>query len=271
MKLTSTLLALTCILLGCSQASYQVKSDTDCQTCQSTGSKVCRNENYDRYAFCCDVTEVGSLACGGADAFCTGDSKNPSIDAFVCPYSTSYCGAKTSEIVMHPIKRNNIKVEISNRLFTNLETCYYVVSVPSSDLEKGYRYFWDIQVNNRTNVRMTLNNGTALGNAGDPITVTTATGSRFQYVAENNKIFLSFMAQVSASSKLSALFSFTIKLLTIDVRPPPAPELKPSTEPKPSTNSNPQPTPQPKNETKPLEAPLAPEVIVYEYVEEEKV
>ena len=99
------------------------------------GSVVCRPNYYDRYAFCCDETEIGSRACGGTDVFCTTMSQNALMNAFACPYSYGYCGAKTSEIVMHPVNRNNIAIEISNRLFIDDETCYYQFSVPSADLD----------------------------------------------------------------------------------------------------------------------------------------
>ena len=45
---------------------------------------------------------------------------------------------------MHPTKRNNLKIEISNRLYVDTETCYYVFSVDSGDLDKNFAYFWDI-------------------------------------------------------------------------------------------------------------------------------
>ena len=36
---------------------------------------------------------------------------------------------------MHPTDRNNIAIEIQNRLFVDAETCYYVFNVPTRDLD----------------------------------------------------------------------------------------------------------------------------------------
>ena len=102
------------------------------------------------------------------------------MNAFACPYSYSYCGASSNEIVMNPIKRNNIAVEIQNDLFVNGETCYYVFSMPISDLDQeNMRYFWDVEIIEMTNVVIALNNGTSLQTANDPITVSFSTGYRF--------------------------------------------------------------------------------------------
>lgn len=115
-------------------AASQVADLEGCSSCVATGNIVCRPGYYDRYAFCCDETEVGSRSCGGSDVFCSTESLNPVMNAFACPYSYGYCGASSSELVMHPTKRNNLKIEISNRLFQDSETCYYVFSVPTKDL-----------------------------------------------------------------------------------------------------------------------------------------
>jgi hypothetical protein len=81
---------------------------------------------------------------------------------------------------MHPVDRNNLKIEISNRLFVDTETCYYIFSVPSSSLDEiNFRYFWDIEIYELTNVVIQINNGTALETANDPITVAFSTGYRF--------------------------------------------------------------------------------------------
>ena len=114
---------------------------------------VCRPSFYERYAYCCDETEIGSRSCGGPDAFCTTESLNPVMNAFACPYSAGYCGASSSEIVMNPVNRNNLKIEISNRLFIDTETCYYIFSVATKDLDQeDFRYFWDIEIYDLTNV-----------------------------------------------------------------------------------------------------------------------
>ena len=71
-------------------------------------------------------------------------SLNPVINSFACPYSSGYCGASNSELTMHPSKRNNLKIEISNRLYVDTETCYYVFKVDSGELDSNFKYFWDI-------------------------------------------------------------------------------------------------------------------------------
>ena len=100
--------------------------------------------------------------------------------AFACPYSNSYCGASSSEIVMHPTRRNNIAVEISNRLFVDSETCYYTFSVPTSDLDmENMRYFWEVDITEDTNVDVIINNGTSYATGGDSIAVGFTTGYKF--------------------------------------------------------------------------------------------
>ena len=181
---------------------------------------MCRPNYYDRYAFCCDETEIGSRACGGTDVFCTTMSQNALMNAFACPYSYGYCGAKTSEIVMHPVNRNNIAIEISNRLFIDDESCYYQFSVPSADLDsENMRYFWDVEIQDLTNVVITINNGTSLETAADPITVSFSTGYRFQFTAENNIIFMTFTGSVPSTSSTLPLYSLTIKLRSFALNP----------------------------------------------------
>ena len=62
------------------------------------------------------------------------------------------------------------------------------------------RYFWDIEIQDLTNVVITINNGTSLETAADPITVSFSTGYRFQFTAENNIIFMTFTASVPSTS-----------------------------------------------------------------------
>ena len=182
--LTSNLVALCLVLflstLEGARAASQISDDTACAACVGGGNVVCRPNYYDRYSYCCDATEVGTRSCGGSDVFCTSDALNPLVNAFTCPYSYGYCGSKTSEIIMHPTTRNNIAIEISNRLFIDAETCYYQFRVPTSDLDtKEMRYFWDVNVGQMTNTIITINNGTSLLTADDPITVGFTTGYRF--------------------------------------------------------------------------------------------
>lgn len=117
------------------KAASQISSDAECGTCLGSTDVVCRAENYDRFAYCCNVAEVGSRGCGGSSAFCSSNSLNPTIDNYACPYSSTYCGASSSELVMHPNTRNNLKIEISNRLFLDTETCYYVFSMNLAGLD----------------------------------------------------------------------------------------------------------------------------------------
>jgi len=48
---------------------------------------------------------------------------------------------------------------------------------------------------------MTLNNGTSLFEADGSIVVSTKTGNKFQYSAENNKVFMSFTANVPTGAR----------------------------------------------------------------------
>ena len=121
---------------------------------------------------------------------------------------------------MHPTKRNNIAIEISNRLFIDAETCYYQFSVPTSDLDsKKMRYFWDVNIEELSNVVITINNGTSLMTADDPITVGFTTGYRFQFTAEDNMIFMAFTGSVPSTSSASPLFNISIKLRSFDLNP----------------------------------------------------
>ena len=115
------------------------------------------------------------------------------------------------------------------------ETCYYVFNVDPSELDSNFKYFWDIDFYLQTNIVAQLNNGTSLFTANDPITVSGNTGTRFQYEAENNKIYLAMTASVASGSTQSPAFGFTIKLRSFDTRPPapiiitiPAPEPEPT-------------------------------------------
>ena len=141
---------------------------------------MCRPERYERFSFCCDATEVGSRSCGGSDAFCSDKALSISMRPFTCPYSYGYCGASSSLLEMHPTRRNSLKVEISNYLFKDGETCYYIFYVPNSSLDmENMRYFYDIELTNVTNVDIYINNGTSFTTANDPIQVSFRSGYRF--------------------------------------------------------------------------------------------
>lgn len=121
---------------------------------------------------------------------------------------------------MHPENRNNLKIEISNALYVDQETCYYVFSVPTSSLdEENMRYFFDIELYEMSNVVISINNGTSLETANDPIEVGFLTGTRFQFTAENNMIFMAFTADVASTSSVDAAFGFTIKLRSFELNP----------------------------------------------------
>ena len=105
-------------LLDVSQCVTQVDNAADCRTCIAGGQVSCRPTFYDRYAFCCDETEIGTRACGGGEVFCSGTSDGgASLNPFACPYGSRYCGAGSSELEMHPENRNALAIEIENRLF----------------------------------------------------------------------------------------------------------------------------------------------------------
>ena len=147
---------------------------------------------------------------------------NPVMETLACPYTYKYCGASANEFILHPTRRNNIKIEIQNYLFVDPETCYYSFTAPNSYLsDENMAYFWDIEITERTNTRVSLNNGTSLFDANDPIVVSTDTGSRFQYTAENNVIFISFTAQ---GTSVQPKFGLTVKLRAFDTRPPETPD-----------------------------------------------
>ena len=81
---------------------------------------------------------------------------------------------------MHPVRRNNLIVEIENRLFVDTSQCYYQFSVPISDLNTdNNRYYFDITFERMQNVIIYLNNGTRSEQADDPISVSFFTGYRF--------------------------------------------------------------------------------------------
>ena len=171
--------------------------------------------------------------------------------AFACPYSYNYCGASSSEIVMHPTRRNNIAVEISNRLFIDSETCYYTFSVPTSDLDtEKMRYFWDVEISKNTNVDIIINNGTSYETGGDSIQVSFSTGYKFQYFAENNNIYVSFTANVPSTSTTQPVFAITVKLRSFEINPElpeptPLPTPEPTPEPQPVEPVEPDPQPEP--------------------------
>ena len=174
------ILWLLLVMISGALAASQISDDFGCGSCSTLGNDVCRADYYDRYAYCCDATEVGSRSCGGPTAFCQSNSLNPTIETFACPYSAGFCGASSSDLVMHPTTRNSLKIEISNRLFVDTTSCYYVFSVPTDVLDLvDTRYFWDVEFYERTNVIIQLNNGTSLFTANDPITVSTAAGNRY--------------------------------------------------------------------------------------------
>ena len=152
---------------------------------------------------------------------------------------------------MHPTRRNNIAVEISNRLFIDSETCYYTFSVPTSDLDmENMRYFWEVDITEDTNVDVIVNNGTSYATGGDSIAVGFTTGYKFQYFAENNNIYVTFTGNVPTTSTASPHFAITVKLRSFEINPP-------LPEPTPAPTPTPEPTPEPE----PVEPEPEPEPI----------
>ena len=112
---------------------------------------------------------------------------------FACPYTPEYCGSSSSQLIMHPIDRNYLKLKIENDLYVSGETCYYEFLVSDKDLNKlEYRYFWDVEIFQQTNVDIFVSNGRNLETANNTKTVDDKTGYRFQYEAESNRVYLAF-------------------------------------------------------------------------------
>ena len=96
-----------------------------------------------------------------------------------CPYTPDYCGSSSSELIMHPIKRNFLKLEIHNDLYVDGETCYYEFLVPDVDLNRThYRYFWDIEIIEKENADIWISNGASLVTGNNTVTVDVTTGYR---------------------------------------------------------------------------------------------
>ena len=70
-----------------------------------------------------------------------------------------------------------------------------------------------------TNVKININNGTDFETAGDPVPVTFRSGYRFQYEAENNKVFMSFTGSKPTYSQVDPIFTITFKLRSFEKRP----------------------------------------------------
>ena len=85
------------------------------------------------------------------------------------------------------------------------------------------RYFWDIIFDETQNVQVSINNGTSLETADDPIVVSFATGNRFQFTAEDNQIFLAMTGDVPTFSTDSPRVGLTIKLRSFELNPTPDP------------------------------------------------
>lgn len=81
---------------------------------------------------------------------------------------------------MHPELRNNLIVEIKNRLFVTGSTCYYKFSVASSDLDmEKNRYFFEVLFEDTTYVNAFIMNGTDYNTASDELSVTSYSGYKF--------------------------------------------------------------------------------------------
>ena len=134
--------------------------------------------------------------------------------ALSCPYQKNYCGATSSEIIMHPIDRNNILIDIKNYRFIDKSVCYYQLYVPEKDMDtENYNYYMDIQFKKLTNVITMMNNGTSFFTANDPISVTFSTGYDFTYdIGNGQSVFLVFYG---TESKLNdPQFTVGVQIIT---------------------------------------------------------
>jgi len=102
------------------------------------------------------------------------------MNTFSCPYSKAYCGAAESSIAMHPELRNNLIVEIKNRLFVTGSSCYYRFYAIDSDLDRvNNRYFFEVTFEDTTYVNAFIMNGTEYTTADDSLAVTSYSGYKF--------------------------------------------------------------------------------------------
>ena len=95
------LLLILCVMfvgLRTTLAATEFNDMATCQSCVGNGQVTCRTNYFDRNAYCCDPTEVGSRSCGGSDVFCNTMAKNSLMNAFACPYQRTYCYASSSVI-----------------------------------------------------------------------------------------------------------------------------------------------------------------------------
>jgi hypothetical protein len=67
-----------------------------------------------------------------------------------------------------------------------------------------------------TNVDILISNGTSFTDAETPKKVSFSSGYRFQYTAENNKIFMMFTGKVPTFSKIKPLFAVSVKLRSFE-------------------------------------------------------
>jgi len=81
---------------------------------------------------------------------------------------------------MHPTKRNFLKLKIENDFYVNGNTCYFEVQVPDAYLDReAYRYFWDIEIIEQTNVEIYVSNGRSIDSANNTKTADDIEGYRF--------------------------------------------------------------------------------------------
>ena len=114
---------------------------------------------------------------------------------------------------MNPTKRNFLKLQIENDLYTTGESCYYEFYVPDADLNRThYLYFWDIEIVEKENVDIYISNGAELATGNSTVTVSSSTGYRHQYVAERNRVYMSFTGNVAAGSTKDPAFAAQVTL-----------------------------------------------------------
>ena len=81
-----------------------LRTDSDCTTCLTAGTFVCRDKNpLTTSAYCCTADERNSthadanaFCISGTDIFCTDEYTSDGMKPFACPYSADYCGSSSS-------------------------------------------------------------------------------------------------------------------------------------------------------------------------------
>ncbi|CDW91543.1 UNKNOWN [Stylonychia lemnae] len=189
-----------------------VSTVSQCFTCVTAGSKVCRDFANERSAYCCGSAE-SNRACNDRD-FCSNNVASLSMQMFACPFNYNYCGGSSSVIKLRDTNQYTINLDYNkNRQFTNQTICYWQLSVDTSvfDLTK-YQYFINVDVQSYTGLYMHLNNGTSIKSSGDHIQINGInTGTNYSYSAINNTVYI-----IIAAFDLKPNINFTYKLFRLN-------------------------------------------------------